>query len=115
MPALTEILKQYWGFDSFRAQQENIIQSVLAGNDTLALMPTGGGKSICYQVPVMAKPGLGLVVSPLIALMKDQVEGLRRKNITAFAIYSGMPFREVVQIEKTAYLEFLSIVQYCPA
>lgn len=80
--------------------QEDIIHSVLAGKDTLALLPTGGGKSVCYQVPAMAKPGMCLVISPLIALMKDQVEGLRKKNITAYAIYSGMTRKEVINTLK---------------
>ncbi|MBI5856433.1 MAG: RecQ family ATP-dependent DNA helicase [Sphingobacteriales bacterium] len=96
------ILKQYWGFDSFRPLQEDIIKNVLDGKDTLALMPTGGGKSLCYQVPAMMNPGLCLVISPLIALMKDQVENLRRKNITAFAIYSGMSRKEVINTFKVA-------------
>lgn len=82
--------------------QEEIIQSVLEGRDTLALLPTGGGKSICFQVPAMAKEGLCLVISPLIALMKDQVENLRRKNITAFAVYSGMSRKEVTDTLKVA-------------
>ena len=102
MPDIYQILKQHWGFQAFRPLQEEIIQSVLAGKDTLALMPTGGGKSICYQVPALIKEGLCLVVSPLIALMKDQVENLRKKGITAFAIYSGMKRNEVINVLKTA-------------
>src|SRR6202165_56308 len=97
-----DILKQHWGYDSFRPLQEEIIHSILEGNDTLALMPTGGGKSLCYQVPALAKNGLCLVISPLIALMKDQVENLRRKNITAYAIYSGMSRLEVKNILEVA-------------
>lgn len=97
-----EILKSYWGYNAFRPLQEEIINSVLHGKDTLALMPTGGGKSLCYQVPAMVQPGLCLVISPLIALMKDQVENLRRKGITAYAIYSGMSRKEVINIFKVA-------------
>jgi ATP-dependent DNA helicase RecQ len=98
--AIHDILKSYWGFDAFRPLQKDIINSVLSGKDTLALMPTGGGKSLCYQVPAMAKEGMCLVVSPLIALMKDQVENLRRKQITAYSIYSGMTRKEVMQTLK---------------
>ena len=97
-----DILKQYWGYDSFRPLQQEVIHSVLDGKDTLALMPTGGGKSVCYQIPGLAKDGLCLVISPLIALMKDQVESLRKKNITAYAIYSGMSRREVINVLKVA-------------
>ena len=102
MTDIHKILKDHWGYDSFRPLQEEVIESILANKDTLALMPTGGGKSLCYQVPAFAKEGLCLVISPLIALMKDQVENLRRKNITAFAIYSGMSRAEVINTLKVA-------------
>jgi ATP-dependent DNA helicase RecQ len=90
-----QILKEYWGYDAFRPLQEDIITAVLEGKDALALLPTGGGKSICFQVPAMAKDGLCLVISPLIALIKDQVEQLKRRDIPALSIYSGMSFLEV--------------------
>lgn len=102
MADIQKILKEFWGYDSFRPLQEAVIESILANKDTLALMPTGGGKSLCYQVPALAVDGLCLVISPLIALMKDQVENLRRKNITAFAIYSGMSRAEVINTLKVA-------------
>ena len=97
-----EILKEYWGYDDFRPLQEDIINAVLEGNDTLALLPTGGGKSLCSQVPAMAKEGLCLVVSPLIALIKDQVENLKQKGIPSLAIYSGMNFPEIKKILQNA-------------
>ncbi len=100
--AAEKILKQFWGHEGFRPLQADIIHSILAGNDTLALLPTGGGKSVCFQVPAMMMNGLCLVVSPLIALMKDQVENLRAKGIPALHIFSGMPYREVVQALKNA-------------
>ncbi len=90
-----EVLKRYWGFDSFRSLQEDIIRNALKGNNTLALMPTGGGKSICFQVPGMILPGLVIVISPLIALMKDQVEQLTKRGINAKAIVSGMHKHEI--------------------
>jgi len=92
---IQEILKTYWNHDAFRPMQEDIIQSVLLGYDTLALLPTGGGKSVCFQVPAMAKEGICIVVSPLIALMKDQVENLKQKGIEAIAITAGMSKREI--------------------
>lgn len=102
MRDIHSILQQYWKYNSFRPLQEDIIHSILQGKDTLALLPTGGGKSICFQVPAMANDGLCLVISPLIALMKDQVENLKRKGITALAIYSGMPRRDVVNTLQVA-------------
>jgi ATP-dependent DNA helicase RecQ len=99
---IRSVLKKHFGFERFRPMQEDIILSVLAGKDVLALMPTGGGKSLCYQIPSLAKDGLCLVISPLIALMKDQVENLKRKNITAFAIYAGMSRKEVINTLEVA-------------
>ncbi len=89
------ILNQYWGFDNFRPLQEEIINSILNGQDTLALLPTGGGKSICFQVPALCKDGICIVVSPLIALMHDQVDNLKRRGIPAIAITSAMRKREL--------------------
>ncbi len=105
-----EALKEYWGYDAFREKQEEIIESVLAGKDTLALLPTGGGKSICFQVPALCQEGVCLVISPLIALMQDQVRNLRKRGILAAAIYSGMPYRDIDRIlDNAAYggLKFL--------
>ncbi|MCQ2283601.1 MAG: RecQ family ATP-dependent DNA helicase [Bacteroidales bacterium] len=90
------ILKKYWGYDGFRPLQEDIILSVLEGRDTLALLPTGGGKSICFQVPALALGGLCIVVSPLIALMKDQVMHLKERGIKATALYSGMSHDDIL-------------------
>ena len=92
-----EILKHYWGYDDFRGIQREIIESIGAGRDTLGLMPTGGGKSIAFQVPALAKEGLCIVVTPLIALMKDQVANLRSRGIKATAIYSGMRSSDIVK------------------
>ena len=85
-----DILHKYWGYPDFRGIQREIIESIGAGKDTLGLMPTGGGKSLTFQVPALAQEGVCIVITPLIALMKDQVEHLRHKGITAAAIYSGM-------------------------
>ncbi len=101
---IQQILIKYWGYSKFRPLQEEIITSVLNGVDTLALMPTAGGKSICFQVPVLGKEGIGIVVSPLIALMKDQVHQLQKRGIRATAIYAGMSKREIdITLDNCAY------------
>lgn len=92
-----DILKKYWGYDSFRSLQQEIIESVGSGRDTLGLMPTGGGKSITFQVPAMAMDGICLVVTPLIALMKDQVANLKARGIKAAAIYAGMTYQSMME------------------
>ena len=104
MPTPKDILQQYWGHNDFRPLQEDIINAVLAGKDVLALLPTGGGKSICFQVPALVKDGLCLVISPLIALMKDQVQNLKKRNIQALSIQSGMSHQEVREtLQNAAY------------
>ena len=90
-----QILVKYWGYSKFRPLQEDIIKSVAQGKDTLGLMPAGGGKSITFQIPALAKDGLCIVVTPLIALMKDQVENLRKKGIKAVAVFTGMTQNEI--------------------
>ncbi len=107
-----EILKKYWGYDQFRPLQEEIITHILQGKDTLALLPTGGGKSICFQIPALAKPGICVVISPLIALMKDQVQNLKRRGISATAVYSGMTYAEAdVALDNCIYgdIKFLYV------
>lgn len=94
----SDILKKYWGYTQFRPLQEDIIQSICSGTDTLALLPTGGGKSICFQVPALLSEGVCVVVTPLIALMKDQVANLQKRNIPAVAIYAGMYYQDVERL-----------------
>ena len=109
---LLAALKQYWGYDSFREMQYEIISSVLSGQDTLALMPTGGGKSITYQLPTMVSDGLCIVITPLIALMKDQVDKLRVRGIQAVAIHSGLSRKKIdVLLDNCVYgdIKFLYV------
>jgi ATP-dependent DNA helicase RecQ len=108
------ILKQYWGFDTFRPMQRDIIQSALDGRDTLALLPTGGGKSICFQVPALCTEGVCVVVSPLIALMKDQVQNLKNRGIAAAAIYSGMNYRDIDRLFDNAVYGGLKFLYLSP-
>ena len=112
MTSPLDILKEYWGYSSFRPMQDKIVNTALAGKDVLAILPTGGGKSVCFQVPTMLKDGIALVITPLIALMKDQVQNLNDRGIKALAVYAGMNKREVdLALNNAAYgdVKFLYI------
>ena len=109
-----EILKQYWGYDDFRGIQREIIESIGSGHDTLGLMPTGGGKSITFQVPALAQEGTCIVITPLIALMKDQVDNLRRRGIRAAAIYSGLTREEIVTTLENCIFGPSVVFRDCP-
>lgn len=114
MQKYLSILKQYWGYDEFRPLQGDIIRSIAAGKDTLGLMPTGGGKSLTFQVPTMAMEGLCVVVTPLIALMKDQVENLKKRGIRAAAIFSGMSHNEILMTLDNAVFEAYKFLYVSP-
>lgn len=109
-----EILKQYWGYDDFRGIQREVIESVCGGRDTLGLMPTGGGKSICFQVPALVLDGLCIVVTPLISLMKDQVQQLKRRGIRAEAVYSGMMREDIVRVLDNSVLGAYNLLYVSP-
>ncbi|MBQ1937425.1 MAG: RecQ family ATP-dependent DNA helicase [Bacteroidales bacterium] len=107
MEAARACLKKYWGYDDFRLKQAQIVESALNGVDTLALLPTGGGKSVCFQLPALMRPGIALVITPLISLMKDQVQNLEARGIKALAVYSGMSRREVdLALNNACYGDF---------
>lgn len=108
------ILKKYWGYDDFRGIQREIIESICAGHDTLGLMPTGGGKSITFQVPALAQEGVCIVITPLIALMKDQVQNLRRRGIKASAIYSGLSHDQIVVTLENAIFGGVKLLYVSP-
>ena len=110
----SHLLKKYWGYDDFRGIQREIIESIGAGRDTLGLMPTGGGKSITFQVPALAQEGVCVVITPLIALMKDQVHHLRQLGIQAAAIYSGMTHEQVLRILENCILGSTKILYVSP-
>ncbi len=114
MKSYREILKQYWGYDDFRGIQREIIESIGEGHDTLGLMPTGGGKSITFQVPALAQKGVCIVITPLIALMKDQVQNLRRRGIRAAAIYSGMSHDDILTTLENAVFGAVKILYVSP-
>ena len=114
MMDIHSILEKYWGYTIFRPGQEEIIESILSGRDTLALLPTGGGKSVCYQVPALAQEGICIVVSPLIALMKDQVEHLKKRGIGALVIYSGMPRKDIIRTLENARQDYFKFLYVSP-
>ena len=109
-----QILKEYWGYDDFRGIQREIIESIGSGHDTLGLMPTGGGKSITFQVPALAQEGTCIVITPLIALMKDQVDNLRRRGIKAAAIYSGLTHEEIIVTLENAIFGGVKLLYVSP-
>lgn len=109
-----EVLQKYWGFSSFRFPQQDIIESILAGKDTLALLPTGGGKSICFQIPALILEGTCLVISPLISLMKDQVQNLKKRNIKASAVVSGMRENEIETVLENCKAGKIKILYVSP-
>ena len=112
MEQYRNILLKYWGYSTFRPMQEEIIRSIAGGHDTLGLMPTGGGKSVTFQVPALSREGICIVVTPLIALMRDQVEQLKQKGIKALAVYSGMTRREIdIALDNAVYGDFKFL--YC--
>jgi ATP-dependent DNA helicase RecQ len=114
MKDVNDILKKHWGFDEFRPLQKEIIHSILARKDTLAILPTGGGKSICFQVPSLAQEGICIVISPLIALMKDQVENLKKRDIPALLIHSGMKRTDVIRTLKNAAHDYFKFLYLSP-
>ena len=109
-----EILKEHWGYDNFRGIQADIILSITSGKDTLGLMPTGGGKSITFQVPALSMEGTCIVITPLIALMKDQVSHLRSKGISAYAIYTGMSRQETLSALDNCILGNVKLLYISP-
>src|SRR5579859_4184131 len=108
------VLRRVFGYPSFRGQQQGIIDHVVAGGDAIVLMPTGGGKSLCYQLPALLRPGLGVVVSPLIALMKDQVDALRQAGVRAAALNSALPPGEAGAVERAARDGSLDLLYVSP-
>ena len=112
--AARDVLRRVFGYSDFRGQQQEIIARVVAGEDGLVLMPTGGGKSLCYQIPAMLRPGVGVVVSPLIALMRDQVESLRQAGVRAACLNSSLPYREVREVESAVRSQRLDLLYVAP-
>src|SRR5690348_10102755 len=108
------VLREVFGFESFRGQQLKIVEHVIAGGDAVVLMPTGGGKSLCYQIPALLRPGVGVVVSPLIALMKDQVDALHQAGVRAAALNSRLSAGEAAEVERSVRDEALDLLYISP-
>src|SRR5262247_1912479 len=108
------VLREVFGFESFRGKQRAIVEHVIAGGDALVLMPTGGGKSLCYQIPALLRPGVGVVVSPLIALMQDQVAALREAGVRAEFLNSSLDWREAQRVEQRARSGDLDLLYMAP-
>ena len=113
-PSSHEILREQFGFPSFKGQQAEIIDHLVAGGDGLVLMPTGGGKSLCYQIPALSRPGCAIVVSPLIALMQDQVEALRQAGVRAAALNSALSFDQAREVERQLVAGAFDLVYVAP-
>ena len=109
-----EILKKHWGYDSFRPAQEPIVEAILEGKDTLAMLPTGGGKSLCFQVPAMLREGVCLVISPLISLMEDQVHNLTERGISALALTGSIPYHEMERLLNNVQSEAYKFLYMAP-
>ena len=109
-----EVLSKVFGFEAFRGQQQDIIEEVVGGGDALVLMPTGGGKSLCFQLPALCRPGLGVVVSPLIALMQDQVESLRQLGVQAAALNSSLDYHTASEVERALVAGALDLIYVAP-
>ena len=114
MPNPHTILTDIFGYPSFRGEQATIVDHVVAGGDALVLMPTGGGKSLCYQIPALCRPGIAVVVSPLIALMRDQVEGLKQLGVAAATLNSTMSFSEAAAVERAVRGGVLDLIYVAP-
>src|ERR1022692_325131 len=109
-----QVLRDVFGYAAFRGAQQAIVEHVIAGGDALVLMPTGGGKSLCYQIPAMMRPGIGVVVSPLIALMKDQVDALRQAGVRAAYLNSSLSLAEASEVEGAMRAGSLDLVYIAP-
>ena len=113
-PQPIDVLREVFGYQSFRPGQEEIISQLVSGNDVMTIMPTGGGKSLCYQIPAMVRPGLGIVVSPLIALIKDQVDTLRANGVTAAGLHSGLARDELMEVYSQLWRGDLKLLYVAP-